>query len=621
MLMRGITSPLCLLLFLHVTGLDSASWNLFSKSSTEPPQEGQVRLVGGTRDSEGRVEVYHEGQWGTICDDGWDLAEAQVVCRQLKFPGAISAVTGGTYREGSGSIWLDDMDCKGTEKSLSSCSFKGWALTDCSHKEDAGVVCQRGTNVTDDKAYKLDHSLGMSDELGELFDRRDNCDFHIVVHSPTGNRDGEGKLEVEERIICTHKMIFSLYENGNINNRSNNRSIEISQACSPYVHSFFRYLYTRQINVTISSAQCLHKLASEFGVKRLMQDTGRLFTVLLPEDPTFHTQVSLYNYALQTRDLLLQENCLQYLAWNCQALINSPAWSDVSVDFLMAFLQRSDLIVPDEGFLLHALESWILEKSKSTSNKSQEVLLSHIRFPMIPAEKLYELQFKSELFKTHENLYRVNILRGFQFNSLPFNILKKHKGSKDEEELDFHPRIYTARPWSITVNTTYNPITGQTSIEKYEQLLQEYNNRNAQNQRSGFRHYMNNPPTAPFSSLTSRTQSMLTPNHISVIFQTKGTNSLRWSANVFMYKQECPSCTSVPTGSLTLQSSLSQDQTKSVRYSNRLLLTCKGQYIFHVQDFKNNMAQLPTKSSLAMTYPCTDGQYGFTFVVRPEYIG
>ena len=73
---------------------------LTGKSSTEPTQEGEVRLVGGKHDSEGRVEVYHEGKWGTVCDDGWDLAEAQVVCRQLKFPGVVSAVTGGTYGEG-----------------------------------------------------------------------------------------------------------------------------------------------------------------------------------------------------------------------------------------------------------------------------------------------------------------------------------------------------------------------------------------------------------------------------------------------------------------------------------------------------------------------------------------
>lgn len=56
--------------------------------------------MGGNLPSEGRVEVYHDGQWGTVCDDGWDLTEAQIVCQQLGFSGAVSAVAGGTYGEG-----------------------------------------------------------------------------------------------------------------------------------------------------------------------------------------------------------------------------------------------------------------------------------------------------------------------------------------------------------------------------------------------------------------------------------------------------------------------------------------------------------------------------------------
>lgn len=65
------------------------------------PHEGDVRLYGSKSISEGRVEVYHDGKWGTVCDDGWDIAEAQVVCRQLQFPGAKDVAFGKDYGPGA----------------------------------------------------------------------------------------------------------------------------------------------------------------------------------------------------------------------------------------------------------------------------------------------------------------------------------------------------------------------------------------------------------------------------------------------------------------------------------------------------------------------------------------
>ena len=89
----------------------------------------------------GRVEVYHNREWGTICDDDWGIQDARVICRQLGFPEAEEALREFTPR-GSGRIWLDDVGCRGLESSISSCSHRGWGSHNCDHSEDAGVICK-----------------------------------------------------------------------------------------------------------------------------------------------------------------------------------------------------------------------------------------------------------------------------------------------------------------------------------------------------------------------------------------------------------------------------------------------------------------------------------------------
>ena len=103
-----------------------------------------VRLVNGSTKYEGRVEVLYNGEWGTVCDFRWGLNDAQVVCRQLGFGPAVAARTRAFYGEGSGQIWLDNVNCVGTEMNIEDCLHNGWGFQFCDHRLDAGVHCSSG---------------------------------------------------------------------------------------------------------------------------------------------------------------------------------------------------------------------------------------------------------------------------------------------------------------------------------------------------------------------------------------------------------------------------------------------------------------------------------------------
>ncbi|XP_076146830.1 galectin-3-binding protein A-like [Alosa pseudoharengus] len=555
-------------------------------------KEGDARLVGGKSPSEGRVEVFHAGSWGTICDDDWGIEEAQVVCRQLGFRGAISAEPGAKFGQGSGKIWLDDLGCKGSESSLSSCAFKGWGVTDCSHSEDASVVCDVDPAFNITKSYPLDHSIELTDQLGELFDSGTGCDFTLTFsYSPEDSVEAEtvqaqAQANNNKESVCVHRLVLFLYPKFVVINSS--FEMEISSNCQPYIREFTRYLYTRTVTVTVSSMQCLHQLASDFGAVRLLEDIGRLFVPLLPEDTSFRTQVALFKYAGRSGDGLLRDNVLRYLGWNMEPLVASAQWKSLPEELLKGLLVRTDLVLPDEAWLLAALEAWVLEQGEAVTPEQQAALLGHLRFPMMTPEQLYEVPFTARLYSSHKELFSAGILQGFQFHALNFSVLTGHVEGQSEQ---FQSRIYTAAPWSISFNASNLPI-------------RRYDYYDAYGRRSGRYGYESYDRYSPI-----RQKRFTTPLPL-----TYSPRYVPWLAEVFSPDQSC-----ITKGQQCKHSfRLSPTQRTSVQFSNQLLLACRESYVFNVQEFKNNEAKI-SNDSMVIPITCPD-DLTYQFVVRPQYV-
>lgn len=112
-------------------------------------QDGAIRLADGETPYEGRVEIYHAGIWGTICDDRWTNREASVICHMIGAMRAGATVKAyAEYGNGVGSIWLDDVSCVGNETSVVNCTHSEWGTHDCTHAEDVGVVCVPSSGTT-----------------------------------------------------------------------------------------------------------------------------------------------------------------------------------------------------------------------------------------------------------------------------------------------------------------------------------------------------------------------------------------------------------------------------------------------------------------------------------------
>ncbi|XP_062606666.1 uncharacterized protein LOC134268423 [Saccostrea cucullata] len=243
-----------------------------------PTEQLRVRLVGGSSASEGRVEVYYNNTWGTICDDNWESSDARVVCRMLGYTRTYTGFEQARYGQGLGPIWLDEVGCSGSESTIFSCSHGGWGVHDCSHGEDASVVCKINT-MDKINVYQI---IFLNNILSTLV----TC--QVIYTLPLQNRNVIDSTIDKQINTARDFMVEGLSNFGNDVNRKlddlridmKHRDMEISEEINKLKqllmpHGFAQDAQSRNgDNIHQSDDELSSRLASlEAGIKRVSKES------------------------------------------------------------------------------------------------------------------------------------------------------------------------------------------------------------------------------------------------------------------------------------------------------------------------------------------------------------
>ncbi|XP_025100419.1 deleted in malignant brain tumors 1 protein-like isoform X3 [Pomacea canaliculata] len=142
-----------------------------------------ARLAGGTSQA-GRLEIFFNGEWSTVCNKQFGQEEAEVACRMMGFKsGGAAAVSPSRYGQGSGHILLNNVTCQGTETSLEQCWHDPLYTSYCDHSQDVGVVC----NITDQMTAHLANGTSQAGRLEIFF----NGEWSTVCNKQFGQEEAE----------------------------------------------------------------------------------------------------------------------------------------------------------------------------------------------------------------------------------------------------------------------------------------------------------------------------------------------------------------------------------------------------------------------------------------------
>uniref|UniRef100_H3D2U2 BTB domain containing 17 n=2 Tax=Tetraodon nigroviridis TaxID=99883 RepID=H3D2U2_TETNG len=283
----------------------------------------------------------------------------------------------------------------------------------------------------------ISHSLTVLQRLEALLLQGNGSDVSLRVETPSAD---------EVKVIQVHSLVLSLQspvlEEMLLSRNGSLLVLKESADCAAVFDKFIRYLYCGEISLRLDQATPLHKLAAKYQVMGLQQGITQYMSQNLARDSPSGHVAGWYEYALQVGDAALQESCLQFMAWNLSAVLQSGEWVTVSSQLLMSLLQRSDLVLQSEMELFAALETWILQNEPD--GLTAENALRAVRYAMMPPPELFRLQAQSPVLARYQESVRDLLYMSYQFHSAsPLHMAKFF----DVNCSLFVPRNYLSPLW------------------------------------------------------------------------------------------------------------------------------------------------------------------------------
>ncbi|GJQ73918.1 putative BTB POZ domain-containing protein [Trypoxylus dichotomus] len=303
----------------------------------------------------------------------------------------------------------------------------------------------------------IDNSANVLKTIRKLYHERQMCDINLIV--------GKKEHPAHRLILCACSDVFqAMLMNPEWNECHESRIIlqELPQ-CERVFHNFLEYFYTGKIVINQSNALAILSLADKYIVKSLSRLSLEYMVTHVPQAAAHNVLLSWLQYTTSCGHEEVPYYCINYIKWNLCAVANAPDFSEFDVDFLVNLLQRNDIIVYNEMVLYNFMVRWLdLQKinfqqsglSKDEIDKQMdhlvEIVMSHIRFPMMTPRELAELLL-SPLIKKYKEFFVDRMAIGMAFHAGQKERVNEICATDEGKQL-FSPRLYVSDSFSSVLS-------------------------------------------------------------------------------------------------------------------------------------------------------------------------